>query len=283
MERRRIICLFLFVVLIFIFSSCHPRHVSDIKLAMTKEEVASLWGETDLITYKTVNGTTFETWEYHFASSGSTCQITFVQDRVASNPRCGRPSVEGRYYSQSEQSQSGARSSGGSLVREGFFAMNLAEVLKIGQAKSEAEAESMLASLGIAPKNGWIADYPVTPAVVGELQNAIGAAADSGKIAMSKAEAMKVFEDFTEEIESEYGRFEPPPSRQPYSEPHYYPYPYYYTYLYPFLYPYSYFYPYPYPYYRPFPYYYGGYYGYRGHYYYPRHYPHRYPHHPYRR
>jgi len=281
MERKRMMCLFLCVVLIFIFSSCHPRHVSDIKLAMTKEEVVSLWGETDLITYKTVNGTTLETWEYHFASSGSNCQITFVQDRVASNPRCGRPSVGGRYYSQSEQSKPGARSSGWSPVREGSFAMNLAEALKIGPAKSEAEAESMLASLGIAPKNGWIADYPVTPDIIGELQNAIGAAADSGKIAMSKAEAMKVFEDLTEEIESEYGRFEPPPGRQPYPEPYYYPYPYYYTYLYPYLYPYSYLYPY--PYYRPFPYFYGGYYGYRGHYYYPRHYPHHYPHHPYRR
>ena len=31
MERKRIICLFLFVVLILVFSACHPRHVSDIK------------------------------------------------------------------------------------------------------------------------------------------------------------------------------------------------------------------------------------------------------------
>ena len=44
MERKRVICLFLFVVLILIFSSCHPRHVSDVKLAMTKEEV-SLCGD----------------------------------------------------------------------------------------------------------------------------------------------------------------------------------------------------------------------------------------------
>ncbi len=88
MERKRIIYLFLFVVLILVFSSCHPRHVSDIKLAMTKEEVVSLWGRTDLITYKTTNGTTLETWEYHFANSGSICRITFIQDRVAANPQC---------------------------------------------------------------------------------------------------------------------------------------------------------------------------------------------------
>ena len=46
------------------------------------------------------------------------------------------------------------------LIREGDFAIKLVEALKVGQAKSEAEAESILASVGIAPKNGWIADYP---------------------------------------------------------------------------------------------------------------------------
>ena len=61
MEKGKVICLFLFVVLILIFSSCHSRHVSDIKLAMTKEEVISLWGPTYLITYRTLNETTLET------------------------------------------------------------------------------------------------------------------------------------------------------------------------------------------------------------------------------
>jgi hypothetical protein len=84
---------------------------------------------------------------------------------------------------------------GQTLVREGDFAIKLAEVLKVGQAQSEAEAENTLASAGIAPKNGWIADYPVTPDIIGELQNVVGAAADSGKLAMKKDEAMKVFQD----------------------------------------------------------------------------------------
>jgi len=264
MERKRIICPFLFVVLILVLSSCHPRHVSDVKLAMTKEEVVSLWGRTDLITYKTVNGTTLETWEYHFAGSRSTCRITFVQDRVAANPQCARPPVGGGYYSQSEQTEPGSRSNERSLVREGFFAMKLADALRIGPAKNEAEAESMLALVGIAPENGWIADYPVTPDIIGELQDAIGAAADSGKIAMSEAEAMKVFEDLLIEIESQYARVEPPPSKQPYPEPYYYPYPYFYRYLYP------------YPFYYPYPYYYGGYYRYHRPYHYPYHHrPHR--------
>lgn len=76
------------------------------------------------------------------------------------------------------------------LIREGDFAIKLAGVLKIGLAKSDAEAESMLALVGIAPKNGWIADYPVTPGVIGELQNAVGGAVDSGKLVMRKNEAI---------------------------------------------------------------------------------------------
>jgi len=99
METKKIICLFLFVVLILVFSSCHPRHISNIKPAMTKEEVVSLWGPTNLITYKTTNGTALETWEYHFDTSGSICWITFIRDRVATT-EC-RPS-ERRYYSQLE-------------------------------------------------------------------------------------------------------------------------------------------------------------------------------------
>jgi hypothetical protein len=103
MGKESITFLCLFVVLILISSSCHPRHVSDIRPNMTKEEVVSSWGRTDLITYKTTNGITLETWEYHFAGSDSICQITFIQDRVTTNPQCRRPTVEERYYSQSER------------------------------------------------------------------------------------------------------------------------------------------------------------------------------------
>jgi len=89
MERKRIHYVFLFIVLMLVFSSCHPRHVSDIKPAMTKEEVVSLWGKTDLITYKTVDGKTLETWEYHFSNTDSICLVTFSQDRVV-NTQCRR-------------------------------------------------------------------------------------------------------------------------------------------------------------------------------------------------
>jgi hypothetical protein len=242
MERKRIVYLFLVAVLILVFSSCHPRHVSDIKPNMTKEEVVSLWGKTDYITHRPVNGKTIETWEYHFSNSNSICWVTFSQDRVVATQCRPLPSRGYWYYSQSEQNRPGSPLTEQSLVREGSFAMKLAEALKIGPVKSEAEAESRLASMGIAPKNGWIADYPLTPDVIGELQNAISAAADSGKIAMNKDQALKAFEDLVMNIESQYARVEPSPSRQPYPEPYYYPYPY------PYYYPYSY------------PYYFGGYY-----------------------
>jgi len=97
MERKRIIYSFLSVVLILVFSSCHPRHVSDIKSNMTKEEVVSLWGKTGLITFRIVNGKSVETWEYHFSNTNSNCLVTFSQDRVVAT-QC-RP-LRIRYYRQ---------------------------------------------------------------------------------------------------------------------------------------------------------------------------------------
>ena len=84
---------------------------------------------------------------------------------------------------------------GQTLVREGDFAVKLAEALKMGSPKGEAEAESTLAAAGIMPKNGWIADYPVTPDIIGELQNSVGSAVDSGKLKMNRDEAAKAVQD----------------------------------------------------------------------------------------
>jgi len=81
-----------FVAFILIFSSCHPRNASDIRPNMTKEEVVALWGGTSLITYKTVDGKTYETWEYHFATTDSNCWVTFFQDRVVSTNCRKQPS-----------------------------------------------------------------------------------------------------------------------------------------------------------------------------------------------
>lgn len=243
MERKRVHYIFLFTVLILFFSSCHPRHVSDIKQNMTKEEVASLWGRTPLISSRTVDGKAVETWEYHFSNTDSICWVTFSQDKVVAT-QC-RSARAGTYwsYSQPGQSKAGPPPSEQNLVREGSFAMELAEVLKIGEIKSEVEAENKLTSVGVAPKNGWIADYPVTPDIIGELRNAVGEAADSGKIAMKREEAIKAFQDLMTSMESQSAGVESPSGGQPYPDPYYdpyyYPYPYYYGgYYYPYLYPY---------------------------------------------
>ncbi len=84
MEKKKIVCLFLFATLIFVLSSCSSRSITDIKPAMTKEKVISLWGSTNLMSHKNIEGLgDVETWEYHFASSDTICLVIFVQNRVA--------------------------------------------------------------------------------------------------------------------------------------------------------------------------------------------------------
>jgi len=188
MERRRIIYLFPLVVLFIFSSSCYLRHVSDIKPNMTKEEVASLWGRTPLVTHRTVDGKVVETWEYNFYNSDSICRVTFSQDRVVATRCLPRPG--GIYWSS---------------VLEGDFAIQLAGVLKVGVVNNDAEAVSKLASIGIAPKKGWIADCPMTADIIGELRDAVGEAADSGKIGMNREEAIRAFQDLIASIESRGG------------------------------------------------------------------------------
>lgn len=81
------------------------------------------------------------------------------------------------------------------LVPEGVFAVQLVEVLGVGRAQDEAQAESMLSGIGIEPKNGWIAGYPVTPPVIGEIEKGVAGAADAGKLKMGKVQALKAVGD----------------------------------------------------------------------------------------
>ena len=81
------------------------------------------------------------------------------------------------------------------LVREGEFARQLVEALRMTPAQSEAEAESILTAVGIAPQRGWIADYPVTPIGVVEIEKGVASAADTGKLGMSKEEALRAVGD----------------------------------------------------------------------------------------
>lgn len=74
------------------------------------------------------------------------------------------------------------------LVREGDLALSMAEALGLGRPEQEDEAESILASAGIAPRNGWISDYPVTPDVLEELRQAAFSASDSASIPLQRQE-----------------------------------------------------------------------------------------------
>ena len=98
-------------------------------------------------------------------------------------------------YAQSEQMNPGAPPVGQPLVSEGSFAVELASALAVENTDDEVEAESQLGELGIAPRNGWIADYPVTPDIISELQNALADAADAGKLSIGKDEALKAMND----------------------------------------------------------------------------------------
>ncbi len=122
-------------------------------------------------------------------------------------------------YAQSENSSKEAPPVSQALVPEGDFALKLVPALGLGTPSGEAQAEDMLTSVGIAPRNGWIADYPVTPDIVGELQDAMVTAADSKKLPMEKVEALKAFQDLTTEFglavvpgsSGQYAENQPPP------------------------------------------------------------------------
>ncbi|MGD0584799.1 MAG: hypothetical protein ABSA86_03350 [Oryzomonas sp.] len=82
---------------------------------------------------------------------------------------------------------------GQTLVREGDFAVQLEAALGMGTAGNETEAESRLAEADISPRNGWIADYPMTPDISGEVYSSVRAAADAGKIGLSAESAAERF------------------------------------------------------------------------------------------
>jgi hypothetical protein len=86
------------------------------------------------------------------------------------------------------------------LVPEGIFAVQLVEALKIGQAQDEAQAENMLSAIGIEPKNGWIAGYPVTPDIVGEIEKSVAASADARTLKMGRDEAQKAVENLSAKL-----------------------------------------------------------------------------------
>ncbi len=81
------------------------------------------------------------------------------------------------------------------LVPEGILATQLAEALKLGALQDEPKSEDLLSHLGIEPKNGWLAEYPVTPEVLGDIEKDMTVASEEGKIALTKEQALKLFND----------------------------------------------------------------------------------------
>ncbi len=79
----------------------------------------------------------------------------------------------------------------GSVVREGDFAIKLAATLDLGTTTDESAAEDLLAKRGIAPLNGWLSDYPVTPQILGQLNDSVSKAAAAGKLSMTSDQATR--------------------------------------------------------------------------------------------
>jgi len=96
---------------------------------------------------------------------------------------------------QSEQTIAGPPPIGQALVREGDFAVRLEAALSVGTSRDEIEAENQLTQAGIMPKNGWIADYPVTPDIIDELYQAVRDAAASNRISLDVDVALQRMRD----------------------------------------------------------------------------------------
>jgi uncharacterized membrane protein YgcG len=79
------------------------------------------------------------------------------------------------------------------LVTEGIFAVKLTAALGVMQTTDEVAAETGLGEKGISPRNGWIADYPVTPDIIGEVRQSLATAADNKQLALDRDEALKRF------------------------------------------------------------------------------------------
>jgi len=94
------------------------------------------------------------------------------------------------YGSQSPQNQQ-VPPVAQTLVREGDFAIALAEQFNLGSPTNDMEAEDLLTKAGVVPLNGWISDYPMTPEILGQLSDAIGKAAEAGTLEFTADEAIK--------------------------------------------------------------------------------------------
>jgi hypothetical protein len=109
-------------------------------------------------------------------------------------------SLPARVDAESYQMNAGPPSISQQLVREGDFALKLGLALAVGAPQDEVEAEDLLTEVGVMPKNGWIADYPVTPDIIDELYKAVRDAAASNKIPMSVDVALQRLSDVMSQV-----------------------------------------------------------------------------------
>ena len=75
--------------------------------------------------------------------------------------------------------------------REAEFAIELSTALNLNSSRDETAAENSLSSVNIAPRNGWISDYPMTPDIIAEVRDSTARAASSGSLNMSEDDATR--------------------------------------------------------------------------------------------
>jgi hypothetical protein len=84
-----------------------------------------------------------------------------------------------------------------SVVLQGELAVHLAQALQLPEVADEDATDDTavraLTDRGIAPAQGWMTDYPVTPQIVAELRQTITDAASAGRLDMDPESAVSAF------------------------------------------------------------------------------------------
>jgi hypothetical protein len=87
------------------------------------------------------------------------------------------------------------------VVRQGDFALQLAQALALDIAPDdEDQAVYALVALGIEPAMGWQADYAMTPQIVTELRADVADAAATGRLGMDADAALAAFDGLLAEL-----------------------------------------------------------------------------------
>jgi len=78
--RKFAICILIAIILaIPLFSFSCRTSISEFKPGMSKQEVIDAWGDRAIKTFRTIDGRTFEVWQYNFKHR---CYLVFENDRL---------------------------------------------------------------------------------------------------------------------------------------------------------------------------------------------------------